>query len=105
MYAGRFIPKIFWIAKTGFSRIDSLVDPWVKHLAGCAQGMTLTSILVAPDGLAELRPLHAEKAGQWLNDLIRFWWQGLQQPLPVTAENSLGLCKKCCFPTAKNKIL
>jgi len=53
-----FYPKNILDSKKRVSRLDSLVDPWVRHLAGCAQGIALTSILVAPDGVAELQPLH-----------------------------------------------
>jgi len=88
-----FYPKNILDSKNRISRLDSLVDLWVRHLAGCARGMTLTSILVAPDGLAELSPLHPEKAGQWLDEIIRFWWQSLQQPLPVTAKTALAYVK------------
>ncbi len=75
------------------SRPDSLVGLWVKHLAGCARGMALTSILVTPDGLAELPPLHPKKAGEWLDEIVKFWWRGLQQPLPVTAKTALAYLK------------
>ncbi|MCP4577252.1 MAG: exodeoxyribonuclease V subunit gamma [Deltaproteobacteria bacterium] len=88
-----FYPKDILDSKNRISRLDSLVDLWVRHLAGCAQEMSLTSILVAPDGLAELPPLHPGKAGKWLDDIIRFWWQGLQQPLPVTAKTALAYVK------------
>ena len=88
-----FYPKNILDSKNRISRLDSLVDLWVRHLAGCARGMSLTSILVAPDGLAEFPPLHPEKAGQWLDEIIRFWWLGLQQPLPVTAKTALAYVK------------
>jgi exodeoxyribonuclease V gamma subunit len=89
-----FYPNEILDKKGRVSRPDSLVGLWVKHLAGCARGMVLTSILVAPDGLAELPPLHPEKAGKWLADIIAFWWQGLQQPLPVTAKTALAYLKR-----------
>jgi exodeoxyribonuclease V gamma subunit len=88
-----FYSKNILGGKSRISRLDCLVDPWVRHLAGCAQGMTLTSILVAPDGLAELPPLQPGKAGEWLTELTAFWWQGLQQPLPVTAKTALAYVK------------
>ncbi len=88
-----FYPNEILDKKGRVSRPDSLVGLWVKHLAGCVRGMVLTSILVAPDGLAELPPLHPEKAGEWLADITAFWWQGLQQPLPVTAKTALAYLK------------
>ena len=88
-----FYPKDILDAKARVSRLDSLLGLWVKHLAGCAQGMALTSTLVAPDGLAELPPLDRERAGEWLADIIAFWWRGLRQPLPVTAKTALAYLK------------
>jgi exodeoxyribonuclease V gamma subunit len=72
------------------SRFTSLVGAWVKHLAGCAQGIPLTSYLVAPDGVAELRQLDQDCAERWLTEIINHWWSGLQHPLPVTAKTALA---------------
>ena len=88
-----FYPNQILDKKGRISRPGSLVGLWVKHLAGCARGIALTSTLVAPDGLAELPPLHPEKAGEWLTGIIAFWWQGLQQPLPITAKTALAYLK------------
>jgi len=72
------------------SRLTSLVSVWVKHLAGCAQGIPLTSYLVAPDGVAELSQLDQDCAEKWLTEIINRWWSGLQHPLPVTAKTALA---------------
>ena len=88
-----FYPNEILDKKGRVSRPDSLVGLWVKHLAGCAQKIALTSILVAPDGLAELPPLPPEKAGKWLDEIVKFWWQGLQQPHPVTAKTAPAYLK------------
>ncbi len=88
-----FYPKNILGSKKRISRPDSLVGLWVGHLAGCAQEMVLTSILVAPDGLAELPPLYPEEARQRLDEIVRFWWEGLQQPLPITAKTALAFLK------------
>jgi len=72
------------------SRLTSLVGAWVKHLAGCAQGIPLTNYLVAPDGVAELRQLDQDCAKKWLNEIINHWWSGLQHPMPVTAKTALA---------------
>ncbi len=72
------------------SRLTSLLGAWVKHLAGCAQGIPLTSYLVAPDGVAELRQLDQGCAEKWLTEIINRWWSGLQHPLPVTANTALA---------------
>ncbi len=71
-------------------RPSSLIGMWVRHLAGCTQGMDLTSCLVAPDGVVCLRPLDQQDAGKWLADIIAHAWMGLAQPLPVTARTALA---------------
>ncbi len=72
------------------ARLSSLISPWVKHLAGCAQGLNLTSYLVAPDALIRLPRLGRDAARQWLDIIIAHWWSGLQQPLPVTGKTALA---------------
>jgi exodeoxyribonuclease V gamma subunit len=70
-------------------RLYSLVPLWVKHLSGCAQGMDLASHLVAPDGVATLKPLEKTRAKKILMTLIGQWWEGLTHPLPVTAKTGI----------------
>jgi exodeoxyribonuclease V gamma subunit len=72
------------------SRLYSLLGLWVRHLAGCVQGASLTSCLIAPDGVAELAPLDREPAENCLTDIVMQWWSGLQRPLPVTARTALA---------------
>jgi exodeoxyribonuclease V gamma subunit len=70
-----------------------LIGLWVKHLAGCAHGWSLASGLIAPDGVAFLRPLDRETAGQYLTEMIQHWWLGLQTPLPIAARTALVYCR------------
>lgn len=83
-----YYPKTI-MARGKITRLSSLVGIWVKHLAGCAQGISLTSYLVGPDGVAELPPQEKERAVRWLTVIIDHWWQGLFLPLPVTAKSAL----------------
>jgi exodeoxyribonuclease V gamma subunit len=71
-------------------RLSSLVGSWVKHLAGCAQGISLASYLVATDGIVELRPLEQGCADNWLAEIMAHRELGLIQPLPVTARTALA---------------
>jgi exodeoxyribonuclease V gamma subunit len=68
----------------------ALVGLWLKHLAGCALGLDLTSLCVAPDTTLELAPLASAPAAERLAAIAAHWWQGLQQPLPVTARTALA---------------
>jgi len=72
------------------SRLAGLVGSWVKHLAGCAQGLSLTSYLAAPDGVAELRALDPDCAGKRLAEIMAHWESNLVHPLPVTAKTALA---------------
>ncbi|BBO80406.1 RecBCD enzyme subunit RecC [Desulfosarcina ovata subsp. sediminis] len=85
-----FYPHTTLDKKGQFFRLDSLIPPWVHHLAGCAQGLHLTSYLVAPDGLVGLPPLDREPARQMIQTIIANWWSGLQDPLPVAAKTALA---------------
>lgn len=67
-----------------------LINPWVKHLAGCSQGLVLTSYLIAPDGCATLKPVDRPTAQKWLRQIIGHWWHGQGEPLPVTAKTAMA---------------
>ena len=71
-------------------RLSGLVGVWVKHLAGCARGIPLNSCLVAPDGVAALRPMNQDCAEKCLADIIDLWRLGQMRPLPVTAKTALA---------------
>jgi exodeoxyribonuclease V gamma subunit len=86
----RFYPHTILDQKGRFLRLDSLISPWVCHLAGCARGLDLTSYLVAPDGLIKLPPLGRDPARKRIQAVIAHWWSGLQQPLPVAAKTALA---------------
>jgi exodeoxyribonuclease V gamma subunit len=65
-----------------------LTDLWVKHLAGCAMGWTLTSVLVGLDGEVRYLPMDAHVAITHLNALLRLYQQGLSAPLPIACETA-----------------
>ena len=88
-----FYPMDILDGKSRIARPESLVDLWVRHLAGCAQMLDLTSILIAPDGLAKFPPLHPEVAKAYLDEIAAFWWQSLHRPMPVTAKTALAYLK------------
>ena len=86
----QFYPKTVLDKGGRFSRLGCLIPAWVCHLAGCAQGLDLTSYLVAPDGLIKLPPLEGDLARKWIDVIIAHWWSGLRQPLPVEAKTALA---------------
>jgi len=74
----------------GDPKWHNLVRPWVRHLAACAAGLDLRSILVGPEGTVELPPIPQVKALAWLEDLIQAWYQGMQAPLPVACKTAFA---------------
>ncbi len=86
----QFYPWTVLDKRGRFCRPDCLIAPWVYHLAGCAQGLDLTSYLVAPDGVIKLPSLQRELARQWLDAVVVHWWSGLRQPLALAAKTALG---------------
>jgi exodeoxyribonuclease V gamma subunit len=86
----QFYPQTMLDDKGQLFRLDNLIAPWVYHLAGCAQGLDLTSYLVAPDGLVKLPSLDRDLAREWIDAIIAHWWSGLCQPLPVSAKSAMA---------------
>jgi len=71
-------------------RLSPFIGIWVKHVLACAVGLSLTSSLVAPDGIVTLNPLEKNTAKALLHDIIDLWWQGLCLPLPITPRTAMA---------------
>lgn len=71
-------------------RWRKLCAPWVVHLLACADGLALTTELMARDGTARLAPLPADRARQHLTELARGWQAGLCRPLPVACDTGFA---------------
>jgi len=95
-YEGNILDKYGKLAK-----IYPMISPWVKHLAGCSQGMNLHSYLITPDRIAEFKPLPQEQSQIWLQQIIAHWWMGLSMPLPVTAKSALAYLQATFSTNAK----
>ncbi len=63
---------------------------WIVHLGGCAQGLDLTTALIAGDQRKVLRPIAPEEARDLLHSLIEGWWLGQQAPLPVACRSAFA---------------
>ncbi|MFK5953499.1 MAG: exodeoxyribonuclease V subunit gamma [Desulfobacterium sp.] len=70
-------------------RLTPFIGVWVKHVLACAVGLSLTSSLVAPDGIVTLNPLEKNTAKALLHEIIDLWWQGLCLPLPITPRTAM----------------
>jgi exodeoxyribonuclease V gamma subunit len=67
------------------ARVEVVAAVWVNHLAGCAQGLALTSTVLGLDGQIVLRPLAPAQALAVLSGLVQVYRAAWAQPLPVAA--------------------
>ncbi len=63
-----------------------LVSLWVRHLAACASGLRLTSVMVGVDGEVVLPPMAQDAAHAVLARLVRGYAQAWGEPLPVACK-------------------
>jgi len=85
-----FYPKSTMGSRGKITRMHSLAGLWVKHVAGCAQGLDLASHLVAPDKTVSLSPMEPSRAREILSAMALCLFKGLSRPLPVTAKTGLA---------------
>lgn len=71
-------------------KYHNLLRPWLKHLAGCAMGIRLTTLQIGCDGCILLPPLSQAIAQQQLQDIVAAWWQGMRQPLPLACRSAFA---------------
>ncbi len=75
------------------SKPHALTGLWVRHLAGCAQNLNLSSYLIAPDSMVVFSPISAKDAAEQLEIIVAHWWIGLCRLLPVTAKTAFAYLK------------
>ena len=85
-----YYPGAIMDKKGRMYRFYPLVGPWVKHLAASSQGLELTTYLIAPDGISQIRPLDTATAKQRMNEILYYHSLGLRRPLPITARVALA---------------
>lgn len=85
-------PGAVWQGKKGAeqARGHVLVNLWVRHLAGCASGLQLTSVLVGVDGEVVLMPMAADAAQAVLARWVDAYRQAWAAPLPVACKSALA---------------
>jgi exodeoxyribonuclease V gamma subunit len=74
--------------KTPSPRGHVLMRLWVNHLAACACGLNLTSVLLGVDAEMQLKAMDVATARAILNRLIRAYAQAWTQPLPVACKTA-----------------
>ncbi|MCD2448989.1 exodeoxyribonuclease V subunit gamma [Methylicorpusculum oleiharenae] len=68
----------------------NLLHYWVQHLATCASGMAVQSILAGADTELDIAPLPQADALELLKTLAEAWYQGMQAPLPVACRTAFA---------------
>ncbi len=68
------------------ARAHTLAGLWVRHLAGCASGLVLTSVQMGVDGQVCLGPLQPPLALAILNRLASAYLDAWSAPLPVACQ-------------------
>lgn len=69
-------------------RWDKLARWWPRHLLAAASGLEVRTIVLFPEGQIDWPALDAERASQWLGELIVHWQEGLRRPLPLAPKTA-----------------
>ncbi|WP_407314920.1 exodeoxyribonuclease V subunit gamma [Pseudomonas sp. nanlin1] len=67
-----------------------MIRAWVTHLAACAEGLPLTTALVASDDTLLLAPLDRAVAVSALGDMVLARQTGMSRPLPVAVKTAFA---------------
>jgi len=81
-------PGAVYQGKKGSEQVRGhvLVGLWVRHLAGCASGLSLTSVMVGVDGQVVLPPMAKDAAHGVLARLVQAYAHAWAAPLPVACK-------------------
>lgn len=105
-HLARIVPsvsKLGEIKKTK-SRVfhHKLLGQWPVHLATCADGLPLTTILVSNACRVRINPIEPERAMEWLCQLVECWLEGMARPLPVAAKTACAFLPSHDLAAARN---
>lgn len=78
------------IGSTRTRKWHRLIRPWVNHLVACANGLSMTTALVASDDSLLLNPFDESVARKLLGDLLQAWQAGMRQPLPIAVKTAFA---------------
>ena len=71
-------------------KYPNLLQYWVQHLAGCAAGMNLQTLVIGSDMVIEIDSIAQVEAIAQLKTLVEAWHQGMQAPLPVACKTAFA---------------
>jgi exodeoxyribonuclease V gamma subunit len=78
------------LANTGKIKYPNLLSYWVQHLAGCAAGMNLQTVVMGSDSVIEIALIEQKEAFEQLKILVEAWHLGMQAPLPVACKTAFA---------------
>jgi len=84
-------------SKVGTARApkwDKLARYWPQHLAACAAGLSLSTVIVGSDHDLSIESVAPDQASAWLRDLMQYWMIARSRPLPVEAATSGDYLKR-----------
>jgi len=61
---------------------------WVRHVAACADGVPLQTLIVAADSVLTIPPIEPAEAYLLFYDLVDAYHLGLQTPLPLACKTA-----------------
>jgi len=70
------------------ARLHVVTGLWVRHLAACTSGLTMTSVQLGVDGQVVLPPMSAAAATAALGQLAQAYTQAWAQPLPIACKTA-----------------
>jgi len=71
-------------------KYPNLLLNWVQHLAGCADGLPLQTLVIAADTVISIAPIEPDVALAQLASLIQAWHLGMQEPLPIACKTAFA---------------
>ena len=71
-------------------KYPNLLLNWIQHLAGCAVGMNLKTLVIGSDSVIEIEPIAKAEAQEQLKTLVEAWNIGMQAPLPVACKTAFA---------------
>jgi len=63
---------------------------WAQHLAGCAVGMNIQTLVMGSDSVIEIAPVTQAEALEQLKTVLDAWYRGMQAPLPVACKTAFA---------------
>jgi len=71
-------------------KYHNLLLYWVQHLAGCAVGLNLQTLVIGSDTVIGLDPIVQAEAYEQLKALVAAWHLGMQTPLPIACKTAFA---------------